>query len=143
MSDNHALQNAQAGLANIEEMVAALGCAYDRLAELREARRYHQNDYEDAVEDAQRCIQEDPLSIQVRGGWHDVGEVDEPAAEFEILLTTGGPALRIRGDLGQHSQPLRPRLEYQDWGTPWTELICTGQGHDALQTYCEQFYFGD
>ena len=129
MSDNHALQNAQAGLANIEEMVAALGCAYDRLAELREARRCHQNDYEDAVdlieleeaagkfgslEDAQQCIQEDPLSIQVRGGWHDVGEVDEPAAEFEILLTTGGPALRIRGDLGQHSQPLRPRLEYQD-----------------------------
>jgi hypothetical protein len=92
-------------------------------------------------EDAAREeIQESPLSVQVRSGWHNPGE-ESDAAEFEILLTTGGPALRIRGDLDEHKQPDRAWLEYQDWGTPWTQYFDVEQ--ETLLEYCRCFYFGE
>lgn len=61
--------------------------------------------------------------------------------EFMILLSTGGPALRIRGELSS-GEPDRAWLEYQDWGTPWTEHVATGSDHAALLTFCRVFYFG-
>jgi hypothetical protein len=94
-------------------------------------------------EEARERIQEDPLSIQLRSGWYAPGEEKPDAEEFEILLCTGGPAVRIVGDL-DGGQPDRPRLQYQDWGTPWTEyFIENDSDREALQTYCEQFYFGE
>jgi len=94
-------------------------------------------------EEARQTIQEDALSVQVRGAWHSPGDTDVEDDEFEILLCTGGPAVRIVGDLNSGS-PDRPRLEYQDWFTSWTELIIDNdEEREALQTYCEQFYFGD
>lgn len=91
--------------------------------------------------DAEQRIQEDPLSVQVRSGWVNPVE-DMTAEEFEILLTTGGPALRIIGDLGQWHEPSSARLEYQDWGTPWEEYIVTGSDHTALIEYASRFWFG-
>lgn len=38
-----------------------------------------------------------------------------------VLLSTGGPALRIIGGLDEYGQPNEPRLQWQDWGTPWTD----------------------
>lgn len=79
----------------------------------------------------------------MRGDWADPGSEDlATPTEFEILLCTGGPAVRIVGDLDQHKQPERPRIQYQDWGTPWTEYF-EANGSESLQTYCQQFYFGD
>lgn len=49
---------------------------------------------------------------------------------------------RIIGDLNGGS-PDRPRIQYQDWGTPWTEYFPTSERREALQTYCEQFYYGE
>jgi len=94
---------------------------------------YHDED------NAYEAIQEDPLSIQVRSGWFTPGE-DMVAVEFEILLCTGGPACRIRGDLGNYNEPNRAYMEYQDWGTPWTQYFQVDS--DALLTYAQQFYFG-
>ncbi len=37
--------------------------------------------------------------------------------------------------------PCRAWLEYQDWGTPWTQFFDAEQ--DTLLTYCRQFYFGE
>lgn len=88
-------------------------------------------------------IQESPLSVEVRGGWHAPGAEDDGPEEFMILLSTGGPALRIVGDLDEHCQPTRARLEHQDWFKPWTEYICTGEDHDALMAFVNCFYFGD
>lgn len=123
---DNAESQARAQLASIVEMVAALETKDDN-----------------EREDAQQTIQEDPLSVQVRGGWHNPGEESE-AEEFEILLCTGGPACRIIGDLGEHAEPERPRLQYQDWGTPWTELMSiSSEEREALLTYCQQFYFGE
>jgi hypothetical protein len=96
---------------------------------------YHDED------DATDRIQESPLSVDVRSGWHSPGSSPEPD-EYQILLTWGGPAARITGNLDNYGQPCSARLERQDWGTPWT----THQSHyssPVLLTYAAAFYFGD
>lgn len=90
-------------------------------------------------EDAEHRIQDDPLSIQVRSGWANVGE-DMTASEFEILLTTGGPAVRIMGELDDNYEPFHAWLEVQDWGKPWTQYFQAES--DTLLTYCRCFTFG-
>ena len=93
------------------------------------------------AESARERIQESPLSVQVRSGWRSVGDDHGDHEEFEILLSTGGPALRIRGELGAHCEPSRAWLEYQDWGTVWTQYFDVEQ--TTLLTYCSVFYFGE
>ena len=63
------------------------------------------------------------------------------AAEFCILLTTGGPAVRIRGELDEYNEPRRAWLEVQDWFLPWTEYVCADS--DVLLNYARCFYFGE
>jgi hypothetical protein len=89
---------------------------------------------------ARQSIEEEPLSVEVRSGWHDPGAVCE-TAEFCILLGTGGPAVRIVGDLGPHNEPETAHLEVQDWYKPWTEYTDTDQ--DVLLAYCRCFYYGE
>lgn len=91
-------------------------------------------------EAARQSIQEDPLSVQVRGGWRDPGSENEDM-EFMILLCTGGPAVRIVGELGAGDEPDSATVEYQDWFTPWVEYNSYDNRHELL-TYCQQFYFG-
>lgn len=94
-------------------------------------------------EDAEQRIVEDPLSVEVRSGWVTPGQGEETGTydEFQILLCTGGPAVRIMGELS-NNQPSRAWIEYQDWGTPWTHAPSIIE-QDTLLTYCRQFYFGD
>ena len=92
-------------------------------------------------EDARRTIDEDPLSVEVREGWHAPGEKGE-VSEFCILLCTGGPACRIVGTLGRYDEPDGAYVEYQDWGTPWTEYDLTSAERDAVLAYARQFYYG-
>ena len=88
-------------------------------------------------------IQEDPLSIEVRSDWETDGS-NLRAGEFRILLCTGGPAVQIVGSLGEHKEPEKARIEYQDWGTPWTEYEeMTREEETKLISYCREFYFGD
>jgi hypothetical protein len=72
--------------------------------------------------------------------------------EFNILLSTGGPAVRIMGEL-RYGEPYRAWLEVQDWFTPWTQYYGTNNpddphswanqpSQDVLLTYARQFYFG-
>lgn len=150
---------------SLAEMVAALECDYDRLEELRNERQAFNErsgtaetlpmpDDEELAEleaaaggctsreDALQRIKEDPLSVQVRDGWHDVGDTSYPE-EFEILLGTGGPATRILGELDEHNEPKRARLQTQDWFTPWTDYRGDAISQDDLLTYCRCFYFGE
>jgi len=121
-------QQAQAQLDSIVQMMAALRTA--RCDKEREAVR--------------TSIEEDPLSVEVRGDWHAPGGERAKPSEFMILLCTGGPAVRIRGGLDRYSEPEEPRIEYQDWFMPWRQLLgLTDKEHDALLDYCRQFYFGD
>lgn len=109
----------------------------DELAELIDAA----GDCEDR-DDAEQRIQEDPLSVEVRSDWHAPGD-DAAPTHFNILLCTGGPAVRILGELSEHGTPTRAWLEYQDWGTPWTERTNQPGDMDTLLTYAQQFYFAE
>ena len=102
-------------------------------------------DNDKAREDAEQTIHEDVLSVEVRSGWYQPGSTDgtEKPEQFTILLCTGGPAVRIIGDLDQYGQPESARIEHQDWGTPWTEYRINAEDEEVLLTYCRQFYFGE
>ena len=107
MGNENAKQQAQAQLESIVAMIAALRTAG--------------NDEEREV--AQTRIEEDPLSVEVRGEWHAPGGDGAKPSEFMILLCTGGPAVRIIGELNQFGEPDEARIEYQDWFTPWQTLF--------------------
>lgn len=127
---NHALQNAKAWLAKIKEQMVKL----DR-----------RNVSEEAREDAEREIQESILSVEVRSPWYTIGADEEAKkpGDFKILLSTGGPALRIVGELSQYGGPESASLEYQDWGIPWTPFQTTLAEDQILVRWCSVFYFGE
>jgi hypothetical protein len=119
--------------------------AFDALTQWESDNAEELAELEDAAgdctdEDAARDnIQEDPLEVQVRSDWTNPGETLE-AGEFMILLCTGGPAVRIVGELDRGT-PCRAWLEYQDWGTPWTQWF--GASSDTLCEYAANFFFGE
>lgn len=99
---------------------------------------------------ARQTIQEDALSVQVRSGWYSPGarDADTKPAEYEILLCTGGPAVRIVGNLSEHGEPETARLEVQDWFTPWTAMRpkVGPDNYDSepiLLAYAHCFYYGE
>ena len=73
------------------------------------------------ADEALERLEENPLGIQYRSGW-EYDTYDLTPHEFSILLCTGGPAVRIRGYMDNYGSPSNAWVEYQDWGTPWTEL---------------------
>ncbi|GAI45120.1 unnamed protein product [marine sediment metagenome] len=106
--------------------------------------RADEQDREEYHDEGTVCqlIQDDPLSVEVRSDWHTPGEANPPS-EYFILLCSGGPAVRIIGELSEHQEPDTARLEYQDWFTPWVRYTNTSPEEDeALLTYARQFYFG-
>ena len=118
---------ARAKLESIKEMVKAL------------------DDDEAGRDDAIDAIHEDPLSVAVRSGWYTLAEsrraMPEPE-EYMILLCTGGPAVRIIGELGRYNEPESATIQYQDWFTPWVELPLGEGEEETVLTYAQQFYFG-
>lgn len=129
----HAKSNAVGWYASIEEMLADID------------RPEHETNPIDH-ENAERTIQESVLSVLVRDGWRQAGGASEGAEEYEILLTTGGPALRIWGRLGQHDQPDTAELQMQDWGTPWVTWVPAKYDENYtsnLLKFASCFYFGD
>ena len=98
---------------------------------------------EERIDEIREQVQEWPLSVDVRcASWWSVGAEMEPD-EFQVLLGTGGPAMRITGDIGQHGEPCNPLMQVQDWFKPWT-LCDTTEAHDeALRWFCGHFWFGE
>ena len=127
MTDNlkHALEQGQAQYDSIRELVA------------------HLND--DAGNDrAREAILEDALSVLVRSDWHEPGRDADKPDEFQILLCTGGPAVRLTGTLNRYSEPETVRMQVQDWFQPWTDFCpaTAEDDEDVLLTYARCFYFG-
>ncbi len=160
--EDRAAEIGSSAMSSIREMVAALECDYDRLEELQElwadanqaigddftqADRDELDELEAAAgeckdrDDAERRIHDDPLSLQFRSGWCASREDMEPE-EFELLLGTGGPAVRIIGEIS-NGEPCNPQLQVQDWFKPWTDYNGDSDDDAALETYCRQFYFGE
>lgn len=90
-------------------------------------------------EQAEQRIQEDALSVRVFG---ERVEGEWQADKFELLLATGGPAVRIMGELDDNCEPSRAWLETQDWGMPWTQYYEPGI-QETLLSYSRCFYFGE
>lgn len=129
--NDNAKRQAKAQLESIKEFMSRLSTA---------------SEADDGTEDQVReDINADPLSIEVRAGWHMPGQGKAPdPEEFMILLCTGGPAVRIIGQLDEHMQPEKPVIQYQDWFTPWTDYHETTDEEDqALLEYCQCFYYGE
>ena len=123
--DSRAQSQARLQLESIRELVAA----YDAAREKGER-----------VMDAFEEIQEGPLAVSVRSEWRAPGSPLQ-AAEYQILLAWGGPAVRITGELDEE-QPTTARIEYQDWFTPWEELAASPEETETLIEYARCFYLG-
>jgi hypothetical protein len=147
---------------NAKKLQELGNCTYAALRELVEALdTAEENDDDEAREEAERAIDEDPLSVQVRSGWFAPGAAlaDRAPVEFEILLSTGGPATRIVGELNEHGEPCKARIECQDWFQPWTAwrlpveresfadadawLAEFDKADSILLRYCGRFWFGE
>ena len=76
-----------------------------------------------ATEACQNHIQESALSVDVRDGWHAPGwRADHE--EYRILLTWGGPALRIYGKLDRYNEPdSDPMLQWRGLGNAVDRLV--------------------
>ena len=158
--EEQAAEIGKCAMSAIREMVEALECDYERLEELRElwadanqaiGDDFTQIDADELAEleaaagecasreDAEQRIMDDPLSLQFRSGWSTSRDELEPE-EFELLLSTGGPAVRIIGDIDR-GEASNPKLEVQDWFKPWTEYNTTSDDDAALEAYCRCFCF--
>jgi hypothetical protein len=138
---NHAESNADGHAESILELYRA----YTLLEDGAESAKADGEEFTSGDQIMER-VQETPLSIQARSGWHNAGEKVEDE-EFYILLTTGGPALRIIGDM-KNGMPYGDfTMEVQDWGTPWTEyrpaVYSEDDWADALDWFVGCFYFGE
>ena len=125
--ENHALQNA---IGHIKSMVED----FKKDQQLQESNDYNQQDQ------LRESILNSALSVEFRSGWATSEEDFEPE-EFKILLSWGGPALRVIGELDNYG-PVNPKLQYQDWGTLWTDFEITEDQQEALNWFCNCFYFG-
>src|SRR5690606_26612098 len=133
----NAKNQAKAQVESIVELIQFLewdwgGLAYDEIPE--------NCDYQ-SREDVEQAIQEMPLSIEVRSGW--VSSVhDFTPNEFRIVLCTGGPHVEIRGDIGLHGEPQDVKVFYADWSERG-EYDLSDEEREAVQQFCDQFYFGE
>lgn len=78
--------------------------------------------------------------MEVRSDWVAVGSKLEPT-EYSILLCTGGPAVKVMGQLDEHREPTTAALYHQDWFTPW--ILYTEADETVLMKFVSYFYFGE
>ena len=126
---NHALNNA---IGHIESMVENFK---------KDKHFFDIKDF-DSQDELRESVLNSALSVEFRSGWYSLGENPLTAEEFKILLSWGGPALRVIGKIDNNGLPVNPKLQFQDWGTPWTDFEITEDQQDALNWFCNCFYFG-
>ena len=125
--ENFGEQQAQAQLSSIKEMVQL----YESADALNSS---------EALEEAERRIDESPLSVEIRSEWHTPGS-KVSGGQYKILLCTGGPAVQIVGELDEYSQPMDAKLQYQDWFTPWNDFSVSSADAEILLTFAGRFYY--
>ena len=131
---NHALQNA---IGHIESIVED----YENFNYIESLNVTCDEDYK-KQEEIKESILNSALSVEFRSGWTS-NPNDIELEEFKILLTWGGPALRVIGELNQYKEPENVKMQYQDWGTFWTDFEITENQQEALNWFCNCFYFGE
>ena len=97
---------------------------------------------DEEVEEVQEEARELALSVQVQSGWQTPGQTLSPE-EGCILLTTGGPALRLLVELDVDAAPCSCELQWADWGTPWQHFHLTEAEDQAMDWFAELFWYGE
>ena len=140
--ENHALTNCMNHLESIKE----------DYINYKEAER---NDDYEAQDEIRESVLNSALSLEFRSGWYSSPEsvADLKPEEFKILLSWGGPACQIIGNLDRYNEPTDIEIQYQDWGTPWQSLqlnphyaelnVNITDDIEALKWFCSCFYFGE
>jgi len=161
--ENIGLEQAKAELESILSLVKALNVDYERLKELQENEEELDEDEQEELETMELAVKCYPHTthgyfmsrdevidvirgsayvVQVRSAWQDVGK-ELTSLEFMILLAGGGPEVRIKGELDVFKEPSVAWIEYRSWGEPWQELPVSGEEQQAINTFCQQFWFGE
>lgn len=105
------------------------GAQFESIKEIFERYDASKNDKEQ--DGIMQELDETPLSVEVE-------------KHYIILLCTGGPAVRVTGTLDEHNQAETATLQYQDWGTPWTDYpLKSGAEDDLLLRYAQTYYMGE
>jgi len=149
----HAEQNAQAWRDEITAAHEAYGFCLEEgegkylsqeAKAVLKAQGYDGTNHTEVAELIEDAMREAALSVEVREGWKEPGDgASMDPEEFRILLSTGGPALRVMGEL-EGGEPSRCWLEHQDWGTPWTFARAKHEREvEALRWFCGLFWFGE
>ena len=123
-------------MADIKEVPGA--GTYQNIVELMSAMENAEaEELSDTIADQ---IMEMRLSVSVRSGWQTPGVNDQSPEEYELLMGTGGPAVRIYGRRDQHGRPRSAELQGQDWFTPW-ERTTVDQDEEVLLNFAGYFYY--
>ena len=122
-------------MAEIKEVPGA--GTYENIVELMNAM---ESPDPETTSDIMDRITEMPLSVSVRSGWQQPGVNDQSPEEYELLMGTGGPAVRIYGRLDQYGRPRSAELQGQDWFTPW-ERTTVDQDEEVLLNFAGYFYY--
>jgi hypothetical protein len=99
-------------------------------------------------DEARDQIENSALSVQVRDGWRQPGPmtprfIEGGPEEYEILISTGGPASRIIGKLGEHCEVDSAEFQFQDWFKPWTTADLSEAEAATVLEWAQTFYFGE
>ncbi len=127
--------------ANEETQLEAFKVLYGHLDCVREW--FEQHDDMIDCERVQVAIDETPLALQVRDDWRSPWEEETNPVEFLILLSTGGPACRIIGQLNSYGEAFDAEIQHQDWGTGWERLRLNDDDEEALNWFANRFYWGE
>ena len=122
-------------MADIKEVPGA--GTYYNIVELMDAMEAAESE---DMSDIMDRITEMPLSVCVRSGWQQPGVNDQSPEEYELLMGTGGPAVRIYGRLDEHGRPRSAELQGQNWVTPW-ERTTVDQDEEVLLNFAGYFYY--
>ena len=83
-------------------------------------------------------LRDEPLEIT---SCLETGDRLDPGT-FELLLCTGGPAMRVVGRVNRYGEGCDAVVQWQDWFKPWTSFQATsGAQREALEWFCNLFCF--
>lgn len=170
-TDNAEMQ-AQAQVASIVAMVAALECDYDRLEELRETAEENRTivaayaekmgDWQanaDATAELEELAELEDAAGECTSEEDARERIHEDALSVEVRSDWESSASEFTASEfrillctgGPHVElvgdldrgtPSRVRVIYKDWGTRG-EYFPDSSEREAIETYCAQFYFGE
>lgn len=98
---------------------------------------------ETVAESIEESAREEAISVEVRSAWQSLSGDALEAAEWRIMLTTGGPELVLSGHLNRYNEPAAPELRCRDWFTQYETVRTDSAEDEALSWFAGLFYFGE